>query len=61
MTNNRDFFQHLRALLNSQAITYEQAKEQARPRLEEMNAKGAEIAKRFKKKFKPFTFTGVMR
>lgn len=57
----REFFTYLRGLLQSGAITYEQAKEQAQPKLDEMNAKGREIAKRFNKTFKPFTFTGVMR
>ena len=58
---NRAFFDHVRKLLLSGAITQEQAKDQTKERLEEMNAKGLEIAKKHGKRFRPFTFAGVMR
>ena len=58
---NRATFDHFRALLASGAITYEQAKAQAGPTLDAMNAKGAEIAKRHGKKFRPFTFSKIIR
>jgi len=61
VTDSRQFFDHLRGLLNSGAITYERAKELAEPKLLEMNTTGKEIARKFGKKFRPFTFTGVMR
>lgn len=59
--DSRAFFAHIRALLNSGAITYEKAKEMATPSIDEMNARGKEIAKEHGKKFRPFTFTGVIR
>ena len=43
------------------AITYDEAKKQAQPIIDEMNAKGLEIAKKHNRKFRPFTFTGLMR
>ena len=61
MRDSRQFFDHLRALVNSGALTYEEAKVQAAPRLEEMNSKGREVAKKYGKKFRPFTFAALMR
>jgi len=61
MDENRAFFDHIRKLMLSGAITQEQAKEQTRDRLEAMNEKGKEIAKRHGKKFRPFTFAMMMR
>ena len=52
---------HVRKLLLSGAITLDQAKEQTRERIAEMNARGKEIASRHGKKFRPFTFTSLMR
>ena len=42
-------------------ITYEQAKAKVLPFLEEMNIKGAKIAKKFGKKYKKLTFGYVFR
>lgn len=42
-------------------ITYEQAKAMCEEKLRDMNERGLEIAKKHGKKFRPFTFTGVMR
>lgn len=51
----------IRGKLLSGILSYDQAKLEATPVIEEMNRIGKEIAKRFKKKFYPFTFTGLMR
>ena len=42
-------------------ITYYQAKEKAQPIIDEMNIKGKEIAKKYNQRFKPFTFSYLMR
>ena len=42
-------------------INYDEAKKEAEPIITEMNKKGKEIAKKFGKKFKPFTFVSLMR
>ena len=60
-TRYREFFEHLRGLLLAGAIGYDQAKQQAESVLDEMNDKGREIAKKHGKKFRPFTFTSMMR
>ena len=59
--NNRPFFDHIRALLNSGAITYEKAVEMASPVIDEMNGRAKEIAKKHGKRFKPFTFSYLVR
>lgn len=59
--DNRSFFEHIRKLMLSGAITIDQAKEQSRERIEEMNEAGKEIAKKHGKRFRPFTFAGLMR
>jgi hypothetical protein len=42
-------------------ITYGEAKEKAQPIIDEMNIKGKEIAKKYNQRFKPFTFSYLMR
>ena len=42
-------------------IDYYEAKKEAEPIIEEMNAKGKEIAKQFGQRFKPFTFAYLIR
>lgn len=42
-------------------ITIEEAKELAKPYLEEINKRAKEIAKEYGKKFYPITFTNVSR
>ena len=61
MDDNMAFFDHIRKLMLSGAITQEQAKEQTQERLDAMNEKGKEIAKRHGKRFQPFTFSKMMR
>ena len=61
MSDNREYFEHFRKLVLSGAITLDQARDQTKERLDAMNAKGEEIAKRHGKKHKPFTFSKLMR
>ena len=42
-------------------ISYEEAKQKAQPIIDEMNSKGKEIAKKYNQRFKPFTFSYLMR
>ncbi len=42
-------------------MTYYQAKEKAQPIIDEMNIKGKEISKKYNQRFKPFTFSYLMR
>lgn len=51
----------IRARLITGVIDYDTAKAEAMPIIAEMNAKGAEIAKKYGRKFKPFTFGNLMR
>ena len=60
-TEYRDFFKHLRALLQSGAITYDQGKELASSVIDEMNRKGKEMAKKYGKRFVPFNFSSLIR
>lgn len=53
--------EQIRHSFNRGEISYEQAKAQVLPMLEEMNAKGAKIAKKFGKKFNKITFGYVFR
>jgi len=43
------------------ALTYDQAKADAAPALESLNAKAKEIAKKHGKRLRPFTFSQFMR
>lgn len=43
------------------SLTYEEAKEEARPIIKEMNKKALEIAYRHRRKHKLFTFNTLMR
>ena len=60
-TDYRQFFFDLRGKYLAGIISYDEAKELAKPILEEMNIKGKEIAKKYGKKFIKFTLTGFMR
>ena len=57
----RNQIQEIKMNLALGLITYEQAKEQAKPIIDEMNEKGKAIANKYNQKFRPFTFTGLMR
>lgn len=52
---------NIRARLLTGAIDYDTAKAEAKPIIAEMNAKGAEIAKKYGRKYKPLTFGYLMR
>jgi len=41
------------------ALSYPQAKERVKPLLEKVNLVGKEISKRYRRKFKPITFTDL--
>lgn len=57
----RNQIKEIKMNLTLGVITYEQAKQQAEPIINEMNKRGKEIAKKHNQRFKPFTFTGLMR
>jgi len=60
-TEYRDFFNHVRTLYNSGAISYDQAKELTSDKISELNNKGKEIAQKHGRRFVPFTFSQLMR
>lgn len=57
----RNKIQDIKSRLNCGLISYDKAKEEAEPYINEMNRLGEEVAKKFKKKFYKFTFSGLMR
>ena len=59
--NYRMKLKEIKFLFMTGQITYYQAKEIAQPIIDEMNIKGKEIAKKYNQKFKPFTFSNLMR
>ena len=62
MNNNyRQLINDIKFKMQVGIIDYYQAKAEAEPIIAEMNAKGKEIAKKFGQRFKPFTFTYLIR
>ena len=59
--NHRALLNDIKIKLQLGIIKYDEAKKEAEPIIEEMNKKGKEIAKKFKQRFKPFTFVSLMR
>jgi hypothetical protein len=53
--------EYIRGRLLAGVIDYETAKAEAAPVIAEMNAKGAEIARKHSMRFRPFTFGYLMR
>lgn len=51
----------LKMRMLSGSLTYEQAKEEAQPIIDEMNKKAQEIARRYHRRHKKFTFSQLMR
>jgi hypothetical protein len=51
----------LKAKLGAGLITLAEAEEELKPYLDEANRRGELIAKRYKRKYKPITFTQLMR
>lgn len=60
-TNYKYFFYDLKIRLQQRIITYDQAKEEAQTVLDEMNKKGKEIANKHGVKYRPFTFSSMIR
>ena len=57
----RNKIQDIKTRLNCGYISYDKAKEEAKPFIDEMNRIGLEVARKFNKKFNKFTFTTLMR
>ena len=57
----QQFFFDLRGKLITGQVTYDEAKELAKPILEEMNIQGAMIAKKHGKHFTKFSYEKIMR
>lgn len=53
--------QYIRGRLLAGVIDYDTAKAEAAPVIAEMNAKGAEIAQKYGRRYKPLTFGYLMR
>lgn len=60
-TNYKHFFYDLKIRLQQRIITYDQAKEEAQIVLDEMNKRGKEIAGKHGVKYRPFTFSSMIR
>lgn len=60
-TQNRMRIEDIRFRLQTGEISYEQAKAEAKPIIAKMNARGAEIARESGFRYKPLSFTGLMR
>lgn len=58
---NRQDIEEIKMALACGFISYEEAKVEAKPILDEINKKGREIAKKYGKNYYPITFTEVMR
>ncbi len=59
--NYRNKINEIKIKLITGKIDYYKAKEEAQPIIDEMNLKGKEIAKKYNQKYKPFTFSSLMR
>lgn len=57
----REKINYIKGRLQAGVIDYETAKAEAAPVIAEMNEKGAEIAKKYGRKYKPLTFGYLMR
>lgn len=58
---NRAQIGYIRCRLITGLISYDEAKRQAKPILDQMNAAGARIARNHGVKYKPLTFTSIFR
>jgi hypothetical protein len=58
---NRAKIEYIRGRLLAGVIDYETAKAEAAPVIAEMNARGAEIARKYGQRFRPFSFGYLMR
>lgn len=57
----RSQIEDIKYKLNTNQLSYEEARELAQPTIDKINAIGAKIAKEFKKKPVKLNFTGLMR
>ena len=57
----RNKIEPIKFMLLTGEISYDEAKEMMEPIIQEMNEKGRIIAKQHNQKFKPFTFSQLMR
>lgn len=57
----RDKIQSIRIKMLKGQISYDEAKKEARPVIDEINRLAAEIAKKYNKKPQKFNFTELMR
>lgn len=57
----RNAIQNIRFRMLKGLISYDEAKVEAQPIIDEMNKKGFEIAKKYGRRFKGFTFSSLMR
>ena len=61
MNSHRERLFDIRGRLIVGIITYDEAKKEAEPIINELNKKGQEIAKKHKKQFHGLNFSGIMR
>lgn len=57
----RDRIDEIRGALVHGELSYDEAQVKARPIIDEMNRRGQEVAKKYGKSFRPFTFASLMR
>lgn len=57
----RNAIEHIRFKMIKGLITYDEAKAEAQPIIDEMNKKGLEVAKKYGRRFTKFTFSTLMR
>ncbi len=57
----KDRIDEIRVALFRGLLSYDEAQEQAKPVIDEMNRRGREIAKKYGKSFRPFSFAALMR
>jgi histidinol dehydrogenase len=59
--SNRNALEEIKARMLAGEITPDEAKAEAQPIIDAINARGAEIAKEYGRKFKKLTFAYLMR
>ena len=59
--DNREKIAQIKKDYNSGIISREEAKFRAEPIINKINKRGAEISKKYKKRYSPISFIGLMR